>query len=108
MNPDHEVLVIQQGHAASFSVPQPTANARRTLIPQSETLIRHSVQSDVFEQQALCFFFWNHVIIIPKVYSDIGDVVSSGLRGITLFTGYPARPYTLFAKQEDQKHAFSS
>ena len=24
------------------------------------------------------------------------------------FTGYPARPYTLFAKQEDQKHAFSS
>ncbi len=25
-----------------------------------------------------------------------------------LFTGYPARPYTLFAKQEDQKHAFSS
>ena len=68
------------------------------VVPQSETCI---AQSDAFEQQSICFFFRNHVTIGPKVYSDIRDVVSSGLRGDLFVYRLTRHIPTLFAKQED-------
>ncbi len=87
----HESALVLQANRGKKPLP--------SHIPQSET---GTAQSDAFEQHSQCFFFWNHVTIGFKVYSDIRDVVSSGLRGASIFV-YPGNRHipTLFAKQED-------